>query len=46
MSVTIDAYHENNNLLPLFGLIKCIFIVKNEQFIFYNLFNNFVLNTF
>jgi len=46
MSVTIDECPENNDLLPLFGLIKCIFIVKNERFIFYNLFYNFVLNTF
>lgn len=39
MSVTINACDENNYMLPLFGLIKCIFILNNEPCIVYNLFN-------
>lgn len=39
MSVIINVSDENNDLLTLFGLIKCIFIIKNEPFITYNLFD-------
>lgn len=38
MSVIINVC-DGNNMLPVFGLIKCIFIKENESFIIYNLFN-------
>lgn len=37
MSVIINICDEND-MLPLFGLIKCIFIIDNEPFIIYNMF--------
>jgi hypothetical protein len=38
MSVIIKVCDENNDMLPLFGFIKSIFIVKNEPFIIYVLY--------
>lgn len=39
LSIIIKVCDENNDMLPLFGFVKCIFIVKNEPFIIYVLYN-------
>jgi len=40
MPVIINICDGNDIMLPLFGLIKCIFIRENESFIIYNLLFN------